>query len=77
MPCCGYLLHIWGAYHIIEAIILHYRLGKLLQKNFGISQAVYLANALVHQQIPDAEFIAHYKLTGVIDNLSKRAKKLI
>lgn len=74
----GYLLHIWGfSYHIIEAIILHHRPDKLLQKNFGIAQAVYLANALVHQQTPDAEFIAHYKLAGVIDNLSKRAEKLI
>tara|TARA_R110000737_G_scaffold8173_1_gene23769 strand:+ start:3448 stop:4563 length:1116 start_codon:yes stop_codon:yes gene_type:complete len=74
----GYLLHIWGfSYHIIEAIVLHHRPEKLLQKNFGVAQAVYLANVLVHQQTPDAEFISHYKLADVITALTRRADKLI
>jgi putative nucleotidyltransferase with HDIG domain len=74
----GYLLHMWGfSYHIIEAIILHHRPEKLLQKSFGVAQAVYLANVLVHQQIPNTEFIKHYKLTKVIDVLTQRANKLI
>jgi hypothetical protein len=68
----------WGfSYHIIEAIILHHRPEKLLQKSFGVAQAVYLANVLVHQQIPNTEFIKHYKLTKVIDVLTQRANKLI
>ena len=74
----GYLLHTWGfSYQIIEAIILHHRPEKLLQKGFGIAQAVYLANILVHKQQPAPEFIEHYKLEGVIDALARRAEKLI
>ncbi len=74
----GYLLHTWGfSYQIIEAIILHHRADKLKQKNFGIAQAVYLANILIHKQTPDPEFIAHYKLAGVLDALTQRAAKLI
>lgn len=74
----GYLLHMWGfSYHIIEATILHHRPEKLLQKTFGVAQAVYLANVLVHQQTPDEAFISHYKLASVIDALTLRAKKLI
>ena len=74
----GYLLHTWGfSYDIIEAIVLHHRPEKLRQKNFGIAQAVYLANVLIHQQAPDAEFINHYKLADAIDVLTRRAEKLI
>jgi putative nucleotidyltransferase with HDIG domain len=73
----GYLLHTWGfSYQIIEAVILHHNPKKLLQKSFGIAQAVYLANVLIHKQEPAAEFIEHYKLTDVIDKLSSRAEKL-
>jgi hypothetical protein len=68
----------WGfSYQIIEATILHHRPEKLLHKTFGVAQAVYLANVLVHQQTPDEAFISHYKLASVIDALTLRAKKLI
>ncbi len=74
----GYLLHTWGfSYHIIEAVILHHRPEKLLQKTFGVAQAVYLANVLVHKQTPNEEFISHYKLASVIDALTRRAEKFI
>ena len=74
----GYLLHTWGfSYQIIEAIILHHKPEKLLQNNFGIAQAVYLANVLIHKQAPSPEFIQHFKLENVIEALSKRADKLI
>lgn len=74
----GYLLHTWGfSYQIIEAIVLHHKPDKLLQKSFGIAQAVYLANTLIHQQVPAAEFIEHFKLAGVLDALCHRAEKLI
>ncbi|WP_085297820.1 HDOD domain-containing protein [Cognaticolwellia mytili] len=74
----GYLLHTWGfSYQVIEAVILHHTPNKLLQKSFGIAQAVYLANILIHKQEPATEFIEHYKLAGVIDALSRRAEKLI
>lgn len=73
----GYLLHTWGfSYNIIEAIILHHRPDKLLQKNFGIAQAVYLANVLAHKQTPAPEFIKHFKLESVIDALTLRAQKI-
>jgi len=73
----GYLLHMWGfSYDIIEAIVLHHSPEKLRQKSFGIAQAVYLANVLINKQTPEAEFINHYKLTGVIDALTQRAEKL-
>lgn len=73
----GYLLHMWGfSYHIIEAIILHHNPEKLLKKTFGIAQAVYLANILIHKQTPNAEFIKHYKLADVLDGLIQRADKL-
>ena len=74
----GYLLHMWGfSYQIIEAVILHHQPEKLLQKSFGVAQAVYLANILIHQQSPAPEFIAHFKLAGVIDALCRRAEKLL
>ena len=74
----GYLLHTWGfSYHIIEAIILHHRPEKLLKKDFGIAQAVYLANVLMAKQTPNTEFINHYKLTDSLNELTKRAEKLI
>lgn len=74
----GYLLHTWGfSYRIIAAVILHHRPEKLLQKDFGIAQAVYLANVLIEKQKPQAEFISHYKLADVLDELTRRAEKLI
>ena len=74
----GYLLHLWGfSYDIIEAIVLHHRPEKLLQKNFAMAQAVYLANVLVHKQTPAPEFISHYKLANVIAALTQRADKLM
>ncbi len=74
----GYLLHTWGfSYHIIEAIILHHRPEKLLKKDFGIAQAVYLANVLMAKQTPNTEFINHYKLTDSLGEITKRAEKLI
>jgi putative nucleotidyltransferase with HDIG domain len=74
----GYLLHTWGfPYQIIAAVILHHRPEKLLQKDFGIAQAVYLANVLTEKRKPQAEFISHYKLAGVLGKLIRRAEKLI
>jgi HD-like signal output (HDOD) protein len=74
----GYLLHTWGfSYQIIEAVVLHHQPEKLLLKNFGIAQAVYLANILIRKQTPDEAFIEHYKLSGVIDALTRRAEKLM
>jgi putative nucleotidyltransferase with HDIG domain len=73
----GYLLHMWGfSYQIIAAVILHHRPEKLLQKDFGVTQAVYLANVLIEKQKPQAEFISHYKLASVLDELTRRAEKL-
>lgn len=72
----AYLLHTWGfSYHIIEALILHHRPEKLRQKEFGIAQAVYLANTLIRQQDPDLEFVTHFKLEKVIEQLQQRASK--
>ena len=74
----GYLLHTWGfSYKIIEAIVLHHSPEKLMQKSFGVAQAVYLANILTHKQPAAPEFIEHFKLAGVIDALTRRAEKLI
>jgi putative nucleotidyltransferase with HDIG domain len=74
----AYLLHTWGfSYDIIEALALHHRPSKLLKASFGIAQAVYLANALLHKQQPAQEFIDHYKLSGVLEALKTRAAKLM
>lgn len=72
----GYLLHTWGfSYHIIEAVILHHNPSKLCQERFGIAQAVYLANTLLHQQAPSEQFISHFKLESTLDKLKQRALK--
>ncbi|SEK33242.1 HD-like signal output (HDOD) domain, no enzymatic activity [Colwellia chukchiensis] len=73
----GYLLHTWGfSYDIIAATILHHSPEKLLAKSFGIAQAVYLANTLLHQQAPEANFIKHYNLSASLPKLTQRATKM-
>ena len=72
----GYLLHMWSfPYPVIEAVVLHHSPEKLIKKQFGIAQAVYLANALIREyDVPDA-FISHYKLTSLMDKLRARADR--
>ena len=73
----GYLLHMWSfSYEIIEAVVMHHHLEKLLKKSFGIAQAVYLADILLREQEPEPKFIEHFKLENVLDALEKRAIKM-
>ena len=73
----GYLLHMWSfPYPVIEAVVLHHRPEKLLKKQFGIAQAVYLANALIREYDIPERFIAHYKLDAVMEKLQARAERL-
>ena len=73
----GYLLHMWSfSYHLIEAVVMHHHPEKLLKRSFGIAQAVYLADVLLREQLPNPEFIKHYKLESVLEALEKRAARL-
>ena len=73
----GYLLHTWSfSYSLIEAVILHRSPDKLLKSSFGVAQAVYLANTLLKEREPDAAFIKHYKMEGVLDKIEQRANRL-
>jgi putative nucleotidyltransferase with HDIG domain len=73
----AYLLHTWSfSYTLIEAIILHHSPDKLLGKSFGVAQAVYLADTLLHEREPNTKFIEHYKMQGIIEKLQERAKRL-
>lgn len=72
----AFLLHVWSfPYDLIAAITDHHEPKKLLSSDFGVSQAVYVANKLIKDQKMDAEFIDHYKLEKTLDALTKRAEK--
>lgn len=72
----AYLLHVWGLpYYLIDAVLNHHNVKKLLTKDIGIAQAVYIANNLMHQQELHPDFIAHYHLAENIDKLKQRAQK--
>jgi putative nucleotidyltransferase with HDIG domain len=73
----AYLLHTWSfSYTVIEAIILHHSPEKLLGKSFGIAQAVYLADTLLHEREPNIKFIEHYKMQNILEKLQNRATRL-
>ncbi|MFT5756172.1 MAG: putative nucleotidyltransferase with HDIG domain [Alteromonadaceae bacterium] len=73
----AYLLHMWSfSYTLIEAIILHHSPEKLLGKSFGVAQAVYLADTLLHEREPCTKFIEHYKMQGILEKLQDRALRL-
>jgi len=73
----GYLLHTWKfSSSVIEAVLLHHSPKKLLRKNFGIAQAIYVANQLIHEKELDENFVEHFKLTPLLEKLTKRAIRL-
>jgi len=73
----GHLLHNWKfAAHIVEAVVLHHSPKDLIKKDFGIAQATYLADKLIHQQEVDIDFVKHYQLAPLLEKLSARAKRL-
>ncbi|MCJ8320383.1 MAG: HDOD domain-containing protein [Colwellia sp.] len=73
----GYLLHTWKfSATVIEAVLLHHAPEKLLRKNFGIAQATYVANQLIHNQALDENFVEHFKLAPLLEKLTARAARL-
>ena len=73
----AYLLHTWNfSPRIIEALVLHHTPEKLLRKSFGIAQATYLADKLIHEHALDETFVEHFKLTPLLEKLTARAAKL-
>ena len=72
----AYLLHIWSfPYYLIDAVVNHHHPKKLLTTDFGIAQAVYLANSLLNNTEVDSDFIKHFDLTDNIDKLKEKAQK--
>ena len=72
----AYLLHVWSfPYDIIEAILNHHSPQKLLSKNFGVAQSVYLANCLLKDREPDLNFIEHYQLANSLESLQKKTER--
>ena len=72
----AYLLHTWSfCYEIIHAVTHHHDSKALLADSFGISQAVYTANKLLHDQPLCPVFVAHFKLENTLSHLKKRAEK--
>jgi len=73
----GYLLHTWNfSASLIEAVVLHHSPEKLLRKSFGIAQATYVADQLIHGQDLDESFVEHFKLAPLLEKLTARAAKL-
>ena len=73
----GYLLHMWKfSNSLIEAVVLHHSPEKLLRKSFGIAQATYVADKLLHEQELDSAFVEHYKLAPLLEKLMARAARL-
>ncbi|MDG1751357.1 MAG: HDOD domain-containing protein [Thalassotalea sp.] len=70
----AYLLHTWSfPYYLIEAVLKHHDPKKLLSKNLGISQAVYIANCLLEEKDIDNEFLQHFNLIEKVDKLKEKA----
>ncbi|MDO6446316.1 HDOD domain-containing protein [Colwellia sp. 1_MG-2023] len=70
----AYLLHTWSfPYYLIDAVLNHHQPKKLLGKQLGISQAVYLANCLLEEKDVDNEFLQHFNLTEKIEQLKQKA----
>lgn len=72
----AFLLHVWSfPYDLIAAITDHHEPKKLLASEFGVAQAVYVANKLIKDQKLDNDFISHFKFEKALDALTKRAEK--
>lgn len=72
----AYLLHTWGfPYDVIDAVLNHHNPKKLLAKNIGVAQAVYLANCLQREQDVHPEFLTHFNLLDNIEKLRERAAR--
>lgn len=72
----GYLLHCWNfPYTLISILLNHHSPEKLLTKELGAAQAVYLANCLMNEQLPHNKFIEHYKLTESLESLQLKAER--
>ncbi|GAA6206035.1 MULTISPECIES: HDOD domain-containing protein [Thalassotalea] len=70
----AYLLHTWSfPYYLIDAVLKHHQPKELLNKEIGISQAVYLANCLLEEKDVDDAFLQHFNLVEKIDRLKQKA----
>lgn len=71
----AYLLHSWNfSKPIIEAVLIHKQPKQLLQRSFGINQAVYLANTLLNEMKVEQSFVEHFKLEESLDKLSNKVQ---
>jgi len=70
----AYLLHIWSfPYEIIDSVLSHHSPEKLLDKPFGVSQAIYLASTLLKEEELDNAFVEKFNLKGSLEKLKKMA----
>ena len=71
-----YLLHTWCfPYFLIEAVLNYCRPDKIKNGTFGITQAVYLANAILKEQPLDELFLEHYQFANQLEQLQEKALK--
>jgi len=74
----AYLLHVWGLpYYLIDAVLNHHLPEKLLSKDLGVAQAVYIANNLLRQQDLHPDFIEHFKLKESLVSLKEKVKRYL
>lgn len=72
----AYLLHTWCfPYFLIEAVLNYCRPDKIKNGTFGITQAVYLANAILKEQPLDKLFLEHYQFANQLEQLQEKALK--
>ncbi len=70
----AYLLHVWSfPYETIDSVLNHHSPEKLLDKPFGVAQAVYVANAILKEQELDKAFVEKFKLNSALEKLQKSA----
>ncbi|MEW6992128.1 HDOD domain-containing protein [Colwelliaceae bacterium 6441] len=74
----AYLLHTWSfPYYLIDAVLKHHSPEKLLSKELGITQAVYIANTLLKKRDLAPNFAKHFNLVEKENKLKEKALKYL
>ena len=74
----GYLMGLWGLpYSIVDAVTNHHHPMRPPPRDiFGITEAVYVANALIHDDPVDEAVITHFALDDKVKAWTEQARAL-
>jgi HD-like signal output (HDOD) protein/CheY-like chemotaxis protein len=74
----AYLLFLWGfPAPVVSGVLYHHNIPMLLQRGFGVSATIYIANMLAHELDPNPMLIEHFKLQTQLTEWKNMANALL